>query len=171
MRFGRVRRKTGRAACRAARPDKAEEAMQIVKEFKEFISKGNVVDLAVGVIIGASFGKIVSSLVNDLLMPPIGKLLGNLDFSNLFINLSDKKAASLAEAKALGIATINYGVFVNTAIDFVIVAAAVFVLVKAVNKIRSKPEAAPTTRECPFCLSKIPAKAVKCAFCTSELTG
>jgi large conductance mechanosensitive channel len=141
--------------------------MKIIQEFKEFASRGNVVDLAVGVIMGAAFGKIVSSFVNDLLMPPIGRLLGNLDFSSLFINLSDKKVGSLAEAKALGAATVNYGVFLNTVIDFVIVAVAVFLLVKGVNKLKRAQD--PSTKECPFCVSKIAVKAVKCPQCTADL--
>lgn len=141
--------------------------MKIVQEFKEFASRGNVVDLAVGVIMGAAFGKIVSSFVNDLLMPPVGRLLGNLDFSSLFINLSDKKVGSLAEAKALGAATVNYGVFLNTVIDFVIVAVAVFLMVKGVNKLKRAQD--PSAKECPFCVSKISVKAVKCPHCTADL--
>lgn len=146
--------------------------MSVLKEFKEFAVKGNVVDLAIGIIIGASFGKIVTSFVNDILMPPIGKLLGGFDFSNLFINLSDKSVASLAEAKAAGIATINYGVFLNTLIDFTIVAAAVFILVRQINRLKREPateEAAPTTKECPYCLNAIPVNATRCGHCTSEL--
>lgn len=145
--------------------------MSILKEFKEFAVKGNVVDLAIGIIIGASFGKIVTSFVNDILMPPIGKLLGGFDFSNLFINLSDKSVASLAEAKAAGIATINYGVFLNTLIDFTIVAAAVFILVRQINRLKKaeEPAAAPATKECPYCLNAIPVKATRCGHCTSEL--
>ncbi len=143
--------------------------MRIVQEFKEFAARGNVVDLAVGLIMGAAFGKVVSSFVADMLMPPIGRLMGNIDFSNLFINLSDKPTASLAEAKNLGLATINYGVFINTIIDFLIISLAVFFLVKVVNRLRAKPQAAPATRECPFCLSAIPLGARKCAHCTADL--
>ncbi|NMC50567.1 MAG: large conductance mechanosensitive channel protein MscL [Desulfovibrio sp.] len=143
--------------------------MKIIQEFKEFAARGSVVDLAVGLIMGAAFGKVVSSFVADMLMPPIGGLMGNIDFSNLFINLSDKPAASLAEAKNMGLATINYGVFINTIIDFLIISLAVFFLVKVVNRLRAKPQAAPTTKECPFCLSVIPLGARKCAHCTADL--
>ena len=140
------------------------------KEFKEFAVKGNVVDLAVGVIIGAAFGKIVNSLVADIIMPPIGKLLGKVDFSNLFINLSDKPFESLAEAKKAGAATINYGLFFNICIEFLIVAFAVFLLVKQINRMKKEPPPAdPTTKECPFCLSSIPIKASKCGHCTSQI--
>ncbi|QLA18000.1 large-conductance mechanosensitive channel protein MscL [Desulfolutivibrio sulfoxidireducens] len=145
--------------------------MKIIQEFKEFAARGNVVDLAVGLIMGAAFGKVVSSLVADMLMPPIGRLMGNIDFSNLFINLSDKPAASLAEAKNLGLATINYGVFINSIIDFLIISLAVFFLVKVVNRLRAKPQAAPATKECPYCLSAIPLGARKCGHCTSDLPG
>ncbi len=143
----------------------------MLKEFRDFAMRGNVIDLAVGIIIGAAFGKIVSSLVNDILMPPIGILLGKVDFSNLFLNLSAKHYDSLAEAKAAGAATINYGVFINNVIDFAIVAFAVFLLVKQVNRLTKKPEpaAAPTTKECPFCVSAIPIKATRCPHCTSEI--
>lgn len=142
----------------------------MLKEFKEFAIRGNVLDLAVAVIMGGAFGKIVTSLVNDILMPPIGVLLGKVDFSNLFINLSGQAYASLAEAKAAGAATINYGVFLNTVIDFVIVAFVIFLLIKQVNRLkREAPPAAPTTKECPYCLSTIPLKATRCAHCTSEL--
>src|SRR3989338_9166575 len=144
--------------------------MSVLREFKEFAVKGNAVDLAIGIIIGASFGKIVPSFVNDILMPPIGKLLGGFDFSNLFINLSGKAVASLAEAKAAGIATINYGVFLNTLIDFTIVAAAVFILVRQINRLKKEePAAAPATKECPYCLNAIPVNATRCGHCTSEL--
>ncbi|HUX63224.1 large conductance mechanosensitive channel protein MscL [Sulfuricella sp.] len=144
--------------------------MRILREFKEFAVKGNVVDLAIGIIIGAAFGKIVTSFVNDILMPPIGKLLGGFDFSNLFINLSDKSVTTLAEAKAAGIATINYGLFLNTLIDFTIVAAAVFILVRQINRLKAEePAAAPATKECPYCLNAIPVKATRCGHCTSEL--
>ena len=137
------------------------------KEFREFAVKGNVVDMAVGIIIGAAFGKIVSSFVNDVLMPPIGLLVGKVDFSNLFLNLSGKSYDSLAAAKAAGVATINYGQFFNTVIDFTIVAFAIFLLVRQVNRLKSQPEK--TTKECPHCLSKIPLKATRCPSCTSEL--
>jgi large conductance mechanosensitive channel len=144
----------------------------MLKEFKEFIMRGNVLDMAIGIIIGGAFGKIITSLVNDILMPPIGVLLGNVDFANLFINLSGKPYASLADAKAAGAATINYGLFVNTVIDFVIVAFVIFLLIRAVNRMRREqeaPPAAPTTKECPYCLSSIPIKATRCANCTSQL--
>jgi len=142
------------------------------KEFKEFVSRGNVLDLAVGIIIGVAFGKIVTSLVNDIIMPPIGLLLGKVDFNNLFINLSDKPYATLAAAKEAGAATINYGVFINTVIEFIIVALVIFLLVRQINKLMRKPEAAPaapTTKECPYCYSTIPIKATRCPSCTSEL--
>jgi large conductance mechanosensitive channel len=142
----------------------------MLKEFKEFIMRGNVVDLAVGIIIGGAFGKIVSSLVNDVLMPPIGKLMGGIDFSGLFINLSGSEYPSLAAAKAAGAATINYGMFINTVIDFIIVAAAIFILIKQVNRLKRPVEvAAPTTKACPYCLSAVPIKATRCPACTSEL--
>ena len=142
------------------------------KEFKEFAMKGNVLDMAIGIIIGAAFGKIVSSLVSDVIMPPIGLLLGKIDFSTLFINLSGQPYASLAQAKAAGAATINYGLFSNTIIDFVIVAFAIFLLIRQVNKLRRQSEpapAVPTTKECPYCLSVVPIKAIRCSHCTSEL--
>ena len=142
-------------------------------EFKQFAIKGSALDLAVGVIIGAAFGKIVSSLVDDVLMPPLGLIIGKVDFSNLFLNLSGKHYDSLAAAKAAGAATINYGVFLNNVIDFLIVAFVIFLLVKQVNRLKAKeapaPAAAPTTRECPRCLSAVPLKASRCAFCTSDL--
>jgi large conductance mechanosensitive channel len=144
----------------------------MLKEFKEFAMKGNVLDMAIGIIIGAAFGKIVSSLVGDVIMPPIGLLLGRLDFTNLYINLSGQHYASLSQAKAAGAATINYGLFLNTLIDFVIVAFAIFLLVRQVNKLRRQSEpapAVPTTKECPYCLSVIPIKAIRCPHCTSEL--
>ncbi len=143
----------------------------MLKEFRDFAMRGNVVDLAVGVIIGAAFGKIVSSLVNDIIMPPIGIILGSVDFSNLFINLSGKHYDSLAEAKAAGAATVNYGVFINNCLDFVIVAFAVFLLIKQVNRLTRKPAPAAeqTTKECPYCISAIPIKATRCPSCTSEL--
>lgn len=144
----------------------------MMKEFKEFVMRGNVVDMAVGIIIGAAFGKIVSSLVSDILMPPIGLLLGNMDFSNLFVNLSGKSYTTLAEAKAAGAATISYGIFINHIIDFTIVAFAIFVLVRQINRLKRQPKAVPaepTTKECPYCLSNISLKAIRCPHCTSEL--
>lgn len=144
----------------------------MLKEFKEFIMRGNVLDMAIGIIIGGAFGKIVTSLVNDILMPPIGVLLGGVDFTNLFINLSGKPYATLADAKTAGAATINYGLFLNTIIDFVIVAFVIFLLVRAVNRMRREqeaPPAVPTTRDCPYCLSSIPIKATRCPNCTSQL--
>jgi large conductance mechanosensitive channel len=140
------------------------------KEFKEFIMRGNVMDMAVGIIVGAAFGKIITSFVNDVLMPPIGILLGKVDFSNLFITLSNQSFATLGEAKKAGVATINYGLFVNTLIDFLIVALAIFLVIRQINRMKrpAAPEAA-TTRDCPFCFSVIPIKATRCPNCTSEL--
>lgn len=144
--------------------------MGLIKEFRDFAVKGNAVDMAIGIIIGGAFGKIVSSLVNDIIMPPLGKLLGNVDFSSLFINLSAESAASLAEAKDKGLATVNFGVFLNTIIDFVIVAFAIFLVIKQMNRLKAAPPPAePTTKECPFCMSTIPLKATRCPSCTSEL--
>ncbi len=144
----------------------------MLKEFKEFAMRGNVLDMAVGIIVGAAFGQIVTSFVQDVLMPPIGRLLGHVDFSNLFINLSGTHYDTIAAAKAAGAATLNYGLFLNTVINFLIVAFAVFLLVREVNRLAPKPApaaAAPATRDCPYCLSSVPAKATKCAHCTSEL--
>ncbi len=150
----------------------------MLREFKEFAMRGNVLDMAIGIIIGAAFGSIVASLVADVIMPPIGLLLGNIDFSNLFVVLKEGKVptpyASLAAAKEAGAVTINYGFFVNTIINFLIVAFAVFLLVRNVNKLRRQqevPPPVPTTKECPYCLSTIPIKATRCAHCTSELKG
>jgi large conductance mechanosensitive channel len=140
------------------------------KEFKEFIMRGNVVDLAVAVVIGAAFGKIVTSFVEDILMPPIGLALGGVDFSNLFINLSGKAYPSIAAAKAAGAATLNYGIFFNSMINFLIIAFAIFLVLKAINRMQSPaPAAAPSTKDCPYCLSAVPLKATKCAHCTAEL--
>ncbi len=142
------------------------------KEFKEFVMRGNVLDLAIGIVLGAAFGKIVTSFVSDILMPPIGLALGKVDFTNLFINLSDKPYATLAQAKAAGAATINYGLFINTVIDFLVVAFVIFLLVRQINRMRRQAEApaeVPTTKECMYCLSSIPIKATRCAHCTSEL--
>jgi len=144
----------------------------MLKEFKEFALRGNVLDMAVGIIIGAAFGTIVTSLVNDILMPPIGLLLGRVDFSNLFITLRGEPLATLAQAKAAGVTTLNYGVFLNTVVSFLIVAFAVFLLIRQVNKMRREPEPAAavlTAKECPYCFSSIPIKATRCAHCTSEL--
>jgi large conductance mechanosensitive channel len=149
----------------------------MLKEFKEFAMRGNVVDMAVGIIIGAAFGTIVTSLVADVLMPPIGLLLGNIDFANLFIVLKEGTKASgpyvsLAAAKAAGAVTINYGLFINTVISFLIVAFAVFLLIRSINRLKRQgeaPPAVPTTKECPYCISTIPIKATRCSHCTSEL--
>jgi large conductance mechanosensitive channel len=146
----------------------------MLKEFKEFALRGNVLDMAIGIIIGAAFGSVVNSLVKDILMPPIGFILGKVDFSNLFISLSGRYA-SLAEAQAAGAPTINYGLFINTVLNFFIVTAAVFFfIVRPINRIRRIKEtasAAPTTKECPYCFSTIPLKATRCPYCTSHLEG
>ena len=148
----------------------------MLKDFKEFAMRGNVVDMAVGIIIGAAFGTIVKSLVADVIMPPIGLLLGNVDFSNLFIVLKEGATAgpfaTIAEAQKAGAVTINYGVFINTIISFIIVAFAVFLVIRAINKLKREEEAPseePTTKECPYCLSTIAIMAKRCAHCTSEL--
>ena len=146
----------------------------MLKEFKEFAMRGNVVDMAVGIIIGAAFGGIIKSLVADVIMPPIGLLLGGVDFSDLFINLSDGDYASLAEAQEAGAATINLGVFINTILNFIIVAFAIFLLIRAINRLKKEEEAAPepepTAKACPFCCSEVPIKATRCGHCTSELS-
>ncbi len=141
----------------------------MLKQFKEFVMRGNVAELAVGVVIGAAFSKIVSSFVGDLLMPPIGLLLGKADFSNLFINLSGQHYPTVAAAKAAGVPTVNYGAFLQAIVDFVIVAFGVFVLIRQVNRLFPPAAPAPTTRPCPLCLSSIPLKATRCAHCTSEV--
>ena len=141
----------------------------MLKEFREFAMRGNVLDMAVGIVLGAAFGKIVTSFVNDILMPPIGLLLGHLDFSNLFVDLSRHGYTSVADAKAAGAATLNYGMFINTIIDFVIVAFAIFLLVRQVNRLRREPVKTPTTKPCPYCLSTVPLQATRCPQCTSEL--
>jgi large conductance mechanosensitive channel len=136
--------------------------------------RGNVLDLAVAVIIGAAFGKVITSLVNDVLMPPFGLLMGKVDFSNLFINLSGTPYASLANAKATGAATINYGLFLNNGVDFVIVAFSIYLMIRAVNrlqKVKVAPPPEPTTKNCPYCLSTIPIKATRYPYCTSQLEG
>ena len=142
------------------------------QEFKQFAMRGNVVDMAVGVIIGAAFGKIVSSFTNDVLMPPIGALLGKVDFANLFLNLSGTPFATLADAKKAGAATINYGLFLNTVIDFLIIAFVLFLMIQQVNRLlalKSAPPEAPAARDCPYCLSQISIEATRCAHCTSQL--
>lgn len=142
------------------------------KEFKEFAMKGNVMDLAVGVIIGAAFGKIVTSLINDVIMPFVGLPFGRIDLSNLFLNLSGGAYPTLAEARKAGAATLNYGLFINTLIDFLIIALVIFLMVKWVNKIRRPapaPALAPATKDCPYCFTMIPIKAVRCPACTSQL--
>ena len=148
----------------------------MLKEFKEFVMKGNMLDMAVGIVIGAAFGLIITSLVADVIMPPIGLLLGGIDFSNIFSVLKEGKTpapyATVAAAKAAGAVTVNWGVFFNTIINFLIVAAAIFLMVKGVNKMRREkeaPPAVPTTKDCPYCLSAIPIKATRCPHCTSEL--
>jgi large conductance mechanosensitive channel len=144
----------------------------MLKEFKAFAMRGNVLDMAIGIVIGVAFGKIVTSFVNDVVMPPIGLLLGKVDFSNLFIDLSGKSYATLAEAKAAGAATIRYGLFLNTVVDFIIVAFVIFLLIQQINRMTREPEevpASPTTKECPYCLSSIAIKATRCSHCTSEV--
>jgi len=143
----------------------------MLKAFKDFIMRGNVVDLAVGIIIGAAFGKVVTSFVSDILMPPLGLILGKMDFSGLFVNLSGTAYPSLVAAKAAGAPTINYGAFINTIVDFLIVAVAIYFIVLQVAKLHKKSEAppAPTTKECPYCLSAIAIKATRCPHCTSEI--
>ena len=140
----------------------------MLKEFKEFVMRGNVLDLAVAVVIGAAFGKIIASLVDDIIMPPIGLALGNVDFANLFVNLSGKDYPSVAAAKAAGAATLNYGIFFNTIFSFLIIAFVIFLLIRSYSKMQ-KPAAAPATKDCPYCFSAIPIKAIRCAHCTSEL--
>src|SRR5574337_78236 len=142
------------------------------QEFKEFVMRGNVLDMAIGIIIGAAFGKIVSSFVSDILMPPVGLLVGKVDFSTLFVDLSGSAHPTLAAAKAAGAATINYGVFLNTVLDFLIVAFAIFLLIRQINRMAREPEAAPvapSTKTCPRCRSSIHLEATRCAFCTSAI--
>ena len=143
----------------------------MLKEFKEFAMRGSVIDLAVGVIIGAAFGKIVSSLVDDIIMPPIGKLLGHVNFTDLFINLGSVHYATLLDAKAKGAPTLNYGLFLNTIINFLIVAFCIFLVVQQVNRWSKKPAPAdaPTTKECPQCAMTIPIQAKRCGHCTTQL--
>jgi large conductance mechanosensitive channel len=144
----------------------------MLKEFKEFAMKGNVMDMAIGIIIGAAFGKIVSSFVADVLMPPLGLLMGGVDFTNKFLTLKGGAFETLDLAKKAGSVTMNYGVFINTVIDFLIIAFAIFIVVKQINRLKRQPEAAPappSTKDCPYCLSAIPIKASRCPHCTSEL--
>jgi len=148
----------------------------MLKEFKEFAMRGNVVDMAVGIVIGAAFGAIVASMVNDILMPPIGMLLGGMDFANMYVLLQEGTPASpypsLADAQAAGAVTLNYGLFINAVISFIIVAFAVFLVIRAINRLQREEEAPaeePTTKDCPYCLSAIPLGATRCAHCTSEL--
>jgi large conductance mechanosensitive channel len=144
----------------------------MLKEFKEFAMRGSMLDMAVGIILGAAFGKIISSLVKDVLMPPIGLALGGVDFAGLFVNLSDVAYATLAEAQEAGAATINYGLFINSILDFVIVGFVIFLMVRQVNRLKRQQEApapAPTTKDCPHCVSAIPIQATRCGHCTSTL--
>jgi len=151
----------------------------MLKDFKEFVMRGNVVDMAIGIVIGAAFGTIVKSFVDDVLMPPIGLLLGNVDFSNLFVTLKEgSKAAgpyaSLALAKAAGAVTLNLGIFINTIISFIIIAFAVFMVIKGINRMKREkeaPPAEPTTKDCPFCFTAIPIQASRCPNCTSQLSA
>lgn len=148
--------------------------MSIYREFREFIARGNVFDLAVGIVIGGAFGTVVKSFVDDVLMPPLGLLMGGVDFENLFVSLSGRHYPSLAAARAAGAPTVNYGIFINNVVSFLIVAFAVFLLVRSYNRLREEREsvpAAPTDRECPFCRFKIPVAATRCAHCTSELAA
>lgn len=142
----------------------------MLKEFKEFAMRGNVIDLAIGVIIGGAFGKIVSSFVADVIMPLIGLLLGGVDFSNLFVNLGAEKYATLAAAQEAGAPTLNYGIFINAVVDFLIVAFVIFLVVKGINKMQKPvPAAAPTTKKCPYCFTEISIEAKRCPNCTSQL--
>ena len=141
------------------------------KEFREFAARGNVIDLAVGVIIGAAFGKIVTSVVNDLIMPPIGMAIGGLDFKSLFTALNGVQYTSLAEAQAAGAPTINYGVFLNTVIEFLIIAFVLFIIVRQINKLKTPAPPSDDARDCPFCVSRISKKATRCPQCTSPIAG
>ena len=141
----------------------------MLSEFKAFLMRGNVVDLAVAVVVGAAFGAIVTSFVNDILMPPIGMALGRVNFADLFVSLSGQSYPNLAAAKAAGAPTLNYGLFLNTIINFVIIGFVVFLLVRQVHRLTARPAAAPATKECPLCASMIPIKAKRCPHCTSEL--
>jgi large conductance mechanosensitive channel len=153
-----------------------ERGLNMFKEFREFAMRGNVVDMAVGIVIGAAFGSIINSFVADVIMPPIGLILGNVDFSGMFVVLKEGKVAgpyeTISAAKAAGAVTLNYGVFINTIISFLIIAFSVFIVIRNINRLKRKeeaPPAVPTTKECPYCMSVIPIKAVRCPQCTSEL--
>jgi large conductance mechanosensitive channel len=143
----------------------------MLKEFRDFAARGNVIELAVGVILGVAFGKVVTSAVNDLIMPPIGMAIGRVDFTNLFVSLNGQHFPSLAAAEAAGAPTINYGRFLNTSFEFLIVAFAVFLMVKQINRLKGPAPTAPAeeTRDCPFCVSRIPVRATRCAFCTADV--
>ncbi len=142
----------------------------MLREFKEFAVKGNIIDLAIGVIIGGAFGKVVTSLVNDIIMPPLGLLIGGVDFANLFINLGKVDYTSLAEAQKAGAATLNYGLFLNTVINFLIISFSIFLVIRQLNHFKKKQESAPViTKECPYCFSQIPLKASRCGHCTSHI--
>ena len=141
----------------------------MLKEFKEFIARGNVVDLAVAVVIGAAFGRIITSLVEGVIMPPIGLMLGKVDFSNLFVDISGQRPESLADAQLRGLPVIAYGRFLNDVVTFLIIAFIVFLIVKAVNRLRAEPPPPPNTKDCPFCITAIPLAATRCAACTSEV--
>jgi large conductance mechanosensitive channel len=146
----------------------------VLQEFKQFAMRGNVIDMAVGVIIGSAFGKIVSSFTNDVLMPPIGALLGKVDFTNLFLNMSGTPYGSLADAKKAGAATVNYGLFLNTVVDFLIVACVLFLMIQQINRLLAPAAPAPqkpSIKDCPYCVSQIPIKATRCAHCTSQLAA
>ena len=146
--------------------------MGFIGEFKEFAVKGNVIDMAVGIIIGAAFGSIVNSLVKDVIMPPIGMLMGGINFADMFVALDGKAYATLSEAQAAAAPTINYGLFINSIISFIIVALAIFVLIKQINAMKKQPvPAEPNSKECPYCKESIPKAAVKCSHCTSDLNG
>ncbi len=141
----------------------------MLKEFREFIARGNVIDLAVAVVIGAAFGRIISALVDGIIMPPIGLLLGNVDFANLFVDLSGQQPASLADAKELGLPVLAYGAFINEVVSFLIIAFVIFLIIRQINKLKRDPPADPTTRDCPYCLTSIPIGATRCAACCAEL--
>lgn len=143
----------------------------MLREFKEFIARGNVIDLAIAVVIGAAFGRIITSLVEGVIMPPIGMALGRVDFSNLFIDLSGKNPASLAEAQLQGLPVIAYGTLINDVISFLIIAFVIFLIVKSINRLRAAPPPPPNTKDCPYCLTAIPLAARRCAACTSELAA